>query len=185
MRLTNENWQTVWQTVQVKADMSVANIQEFKTPEISTVNRGTGSTDAGIELYEWVVLGVLEFVGVEWTVMQIRECAELLFSEYYWMQIAELKHLITKIKTGSFGKIYGKLNPLMLQEFFKDYALQSMEEREQAAIRKANDERYEERWGAKEARYIKQEQDGEIYKAMQHEKAKLNNNGADSTNSEH
>lgn len=176
-RITNENWQTVWQAVQVRADMGVAAIQELKTPEISTINRGEKDTEKGIALYEFMVLGILEFFGAEWSNVQIRESAELLFSEYYWLHIAELKHLITRIKTQT--KVYGKFNPAQLMEAFNQYADESLRARQDAFERQANDERYDERWGSHDARL---KADSEAYTMnglITHEKSKLKADGGE------
>lgn len=153
--------------------MAVAEIQEMKTPEISTINRGENTTEPAIALYEFVVLGLLEFYGCEWSKEQIRECAELLFNEYYWLHIAELKHLITRIKTQT--KIFGKFSPAQLMEAFSQYADESLRARQEEFERKANDERYDERWSNHGARLKADSEAYTIGGLMTQEKAKLNN----------
>lgn len=154
--------------------MAVAEIQEMKTPEISTINRGENTTEPAIAVYEFVVLGLLEFYGCEWSKEQIRECAELLFNEYYWLHIAELKHLITRIKTQT--KVFGKFSPAQLMEAFSQYADESLRARQEAFERKANDERYEERWDSRGARLKADSEAYTIGGLMTQEKAKMNNN---------
>jgi hypothetical protein len=129
----------------------------------------------------------LEFFGCEWSKSQIREIAEMLFNEYYWLHVAELKHLIMQMKMGEakvldgdrvvIFKVYGKLKPPDLTACFSFYANESLKERQYEAERKAGDERYNERWGSHDARL---KTDSEAYTMnglITHEKAKLNNNG--------
>lgn len=138
--------------IQVQGTTEIAALQQLKTPAISTINRGANSTEGGINVFEVCVLGILEFYGVEWSKNQIRESAELLFNEYYWLHIAELKHCITKIKTGNLilddGKpfrVFGRFSPSHLQECFSCYAAESLRVRQQQFINKSNEERAGER----------------------------------------
>lgn len=184
MRITSENWQTVWQVVEVKAEMHPAVIQGLKTPQISTINRGEKTTGNAIAMYEMVVLGILDFFGAEWQPVQIRECAELLFNEYYWFQVAELKHLVMKIKTGTLVmtdnkplRVYGKFNPSLLMECFSVYADTSLKEREAAGYEKAQAERFEERWGTHDARLTRDSEAYTMNGLIAHEKEKLKDDG--------
>lgn len=184
MRITKQTYLDVWREIPVKASMAIAEIHSMKTPEISTINRGEKSTEPAIILYEFVIIGLLEFFGVEWSKEQIRECAELLFNEYYWLHIAELKHLITKVKTGEIEmadgkkfKTYGKFNPQLLMECFSQYADESLKERQQAYERQAGDERYNERWGSRDERLKSDSEAWGMNGLVEQEKSKLKNDG--------
>lgn len=104
---------------------------------------------------------ILEFYGVEWSDEQVRECAELLYDDYYWLTLAELKHFTLMAKTSKFGKVYGKMNPVTFIDWLGQYADNSIEIRRQAAISKASDERYNERWGTHDERQANRT--GEFY----------------------
>lgn len=176
-RITKTTYLDVWQAIPIKATMAVAEIQNLKTPEISTINRGENSTEPAITIYEFVIIGLLEFYGCEWSNGQIRETAELLFSEYYWFHIAELKHLVVNVKTGAYGKVYGKFNPAFLMDCFAQYAEISMKERAAIAEIKSNEERYNERWGSHDERLTRDKEAYRIGGLVQHEKSKIKNDG--------
>lgn len=143
-QITNENWLSVWQQLPVKADMLPLEILQKSTPELSTLNRGTGSTENSIMMLEAVVLMLLEFYGVEWSELQVRETAELWSSEYYWLHIAEIKHFLTKCKTGKYGKVFGKFSASTLMEWLGQYAAESMASREELFTRKNEQYKYHE-----------------------------------------
>lgn len=183
MRITKQTYLDVWRELPITAAMVVAEVQNMKTPEISTINRGEATVEPAIELYEFVILGLLEFYGCEWSKEQIRESAEGLFREYYWLQIAELKHLVVKIKMsdmrtleGKPFRVYGKFNPSMLSECFKVYSNESLVERGYAGERRANEERYNERWNSHDERLKKDSEAYTMNGLITQEKSKLKPN---------
>lgn len=89
---------------------------------LSTLNRGEATPENSIQVFEVVVLQLLEWLGVEWSSMQIRDTAELLSAEYHWMTLAELKAFTSKIKLGHYGKEWGKLRPLAFTEWMAAWA---------------------------------------------------------------
>lgn len=120
MLITNENWQSAWRQIPVKADSTHLEIFKLQTPSISSLNAGTGDVENGITTYEFAILGLLEYFGEEWH-DRIRDVAETMFSEYHYWTFADLKHFIAKVKGGSFGKIYGKFSPAHFIEFAQQY----------------------------------------------------------------
>lgn len=98
-----------------------------------------------------VVLSLLEYYGIEWSPLQIRETAEMMFTEFYWLQIAELKHFILKAKMGEAGKMFAgrAFLPVNLMEWLKNYAQESLWIREGRYISDSLEERYDERWASK------------------------------------
>lgn len=88
---------------------------------ISVVNQNAGTKENGITIFECTVLDLLEFFGLEWSVNQIRGASEILFDEYYYWTLAELKHFSLKTKKGDFGKVYGKFSPSTLMECASAY----------------------------------------------------------------
>jgi hypothetical protein len=83
----------------------------------------------GVLVLQLVILEILDFIGAEWPKNQIQECSELVYREYYWFTIGELKQFSIRVKTGYFGKIYGKFAPMHLMEYFKDYSDEMFEAR--------------------------------------------------------
>lgn len=118
------------------------------TPEISTLNRGTGGIETAVGVLELAIIATLDFLGAEWKGAQIREAAQIAFEEYYFIQMAELKQFLTRIKTGHYGKIYGKFTPAVFMEWLGLYMDESLKLRAQNAEIQAADERYAERWAA-------------------------------------
>lgn len=123
----------------VKAETTALEVIKSGTPSISSFNRGTGSTENGILVIEMCTLQVLEWYGVEWAGSQIRECAEMIHSEYHWLLLAEMKHFVLKAKRGDFNKktrdskfeendakIYGKLTPATFLRWVHNYAQESL-----------------------------------------------------------
>ncbi len=103
------------------ASMAQLDIVKLNAPSISMLNAGTGSREAGITAFEFTILELLEYFHIEWSEYQIREVSEVLFGEYYYWSIAELKHFIMKVKAGNYGKIYGKLAPGNVVQYAGEY----------------------------------------------------------------
>lgn len=103
-------------------------------------------------MYELIILMILEFYGVEWKDELVSETAEMLYDDYYWFTIAELKHFMLMCKSGKFGKVYGKFTPVTFIDWMGQYSEESLKIREQNALSAASDERYDERWASQDDR---------------------------------
>lgn len=97
------------------------DVVKMGLPQISTINRGQMSKEAGITVFETMILDLLEYYGVEWNPPQIRSVAELMFDEYYYWSLAELKHFILKVKRGDYGKLFGKFSPSNIVDYASTY----------------------------------------------------------------
>lgn len=113
--------------------MTQMEVHNIKSPEISTINRGTGSKESGILMVNILLLELLEFQGVEWSKLQVRECAEMIYSECYWFTVSEFKHFILKIKRADFEclKDYSRFAPKHLMQCSKEYIPECLAVREQ------------------------------------------------------
>jgi len=96
---------------------------------LSTLNRGETTPENSIQVFEVVALALLEWLGVEWSEMQIRETAELMSGEYHWMTLPELKAFTAKVKLGHYGKEWGKLRPLAFMEWAAMWAAELLDAR--------------------------------------------------------
>lgn len=161
MRLQKQNFLESFREIQITANNSISQVLSIKTPEVSTICRGTGSKENGYDLYKMVILMILDFYDIDWSKDHISECAQMLYDDYYWFTLAELKHFALMCKSAKFGKVYGKINPVTLIDWAGQYAEISLEERERSAYNKAQDERYNERWNTHDAR--KAGRTGEMY----------------------
>lgn len=145
------------------------------TPELSTVNRGTGSKENGITMFEIVILMVLEFYGVEWSKLQIRESAEMAFGEYYWMQLAELKHFVLKAKQGDFRgeKDFSRLTPVLFLMWLRTYGNESLRIRQENYIHNAYSDSANDRADRRIKEWNKDEEDFKMSAEMNRIKDEL------------
>lgn len=107
-------------------------------PTLSELNSAYGRTMAS----QWLVAqltNLSEFSGArDVTAMQLEELARIVAQEYHWLKITELLLFFYRFKTGSYGRFYGSVDPLVittaLREFVRDrntaYSRHEQEERE-------------------------------------------------------
>jgi len=58
---------------------------------------------------------------------QINEIAHYIYSEYYYLQIADIYLVFTDIKKGKYGQLYEGLDGIKLLSFFNQYAQERSE----------------------------------------------------------
>lgn len=127
----------------VNATTSITEIVKMDVPAISSLNAGKTSPDAGIALFEAVLLDLSDFFGRAWEPERCYSVAQIMFGEYYYWTFAELKHFTTKMKAAQFGKIYGEFTPFYVTEAALNYNVALLEAREQKEISKSDYERQE------------------------------------------
>lgn len=96
---------------------------------ISSLNAGTGSIEIGKSLFEAALISFLDFYGIDWTDEQFDDCIDIMHSEYHWFSMPELKHFMTRAKSGSYGKVFGKFAPSVLMDWLREYADESLQQR--------------------------------------------------------
>lgn len=144
--ITKENWPTALALLPIKADSPPSEVLRLGTPEVSTFNRGCTTPENGIQVFEVLVQAIVKFYGTGWGAQQ-REVAELMFSKYYWLHMAEIRQFSLKAKAGDFnkkdsitirdnegkflgteewdGKLYGPLTPAVLMKWMERFATDS------------------------------------------------------------
>ena len=117
------------QLIKVNASQNPSEVYALGTPEICVINKGEANTENGITVFEETIVNILDYFNVEWKLMQIRECAEIAFSEYYWLQFAELKQFVLKLKAGDYREVYSltKIAPDSLLKCLSLYASEAMD----------------------------------------------------------
>jgi len=95
-------------------------------------------------LIELFVIEVFEWFGKEISIALIQSLAKTIYQNYYWLRIAELKLFIEKIKAGNWRQIHG-MSPAVLMERLGEFAGESMQIREDIAVRLADVARANER----------------------------------------
>ena len=77
---------------------------------------------------------------------QIRSCAEMIASEYYFLKISEIMLFCYKFKSGEYGQFYGSVSPMTIMVALKQFA----RERNDIISQHESEERQKEREKAKE-----------------------------------
>lgn len=67
---------------------------------------------------------------------QLRQCAELITSEYYYMKVTELLLFFKRFKCGNYGLFYGAIDPITIMAALRKFAA----ERQDAHARHENEE---------------------------------------------
>ena len=94
-----------------------------------------------IELF---VIEIFEWFGKEIKENLSQNLAKTIYQNYYWLKIAELKLFVEKIKAGNWKQIHG-MSPAVLMERLGEFAGESMQIREDNAVRTADMQRSSER----------------------------------------
>lgn len=70
----------------------------------------------------WII-SLNEFITVnKMTPNQIKETSNYIYNDYYYLNLADIYLIFTKIKKGEFGQIYGSIDGLKILTFFQKYA---------------------------------------------------------------
>lgn len=129
---------------------------------------GAAYSDKAILLWLKIYIDNLnDFCGVKekLTDVQIIELANIIYYEYYYLNIAEIALFFIKYKTGTFGEFYGVIDPLKITSAFIEFtkgrraaidALERKDAKEQADLNRL-------KWAASAVTY---EQYLEIKKAQ-------------------
>jgi len=112
----------------VKAATPSSEITCMQVPALSEIGK-----DADGEMYGILVMAaqfttLAEFVGASMNPMQIHECAQLAYDQYYWLTLAEFKQFIVRVKT-SYYTSNKNLNASVLMEFLKEYTDERLAQR--------------------------------------------------------
>jgi hypothetical protein len=118
-KISNEKYWEKWGDTRVSVHTPAPDLYRQNLPALSSLNEPKTN---GVLVLQLVILEILDFIGQEWNKSQITECSELAYQEYYWFNTGELKQFSQRVKTGYFGKIYGKFAPTHLMEYFKEYS---------------------------------------------------------------
>lgn len=68
-----------------------------------------------------IVLAVAEYHGAEWSEFTTRDLAKTLYHEYYSIGVEGWVHFCKRLKSGYFGKIYGKFTPAIMVDYVNIY----------------------------------------------------------------
>lgn len=126
MKVPSETYWQNWQKTEVANTTTPPGLYRLNLPALSALNE---PKENGPLILQLIILEILDFVGIEWSENQVSECAKLMYEEYYWFTIGELKQISKRIKTGYYGKVFGKFAPIHMMEYFKNYSDEMWEAR--------------------------------------------------------
>jgi len=64
----------------------------------------------------------LLFFGEDWSQSLIYDTAEAIYSDYFYLTLADWKLIAQRIKSSHYGKVYGKFTPAVLMDWISLYA---------------------------------------------------------------
>lgn len=95
-------------------------------------------------LIELFVIEVFEWFGKDIPIALIQSLAKTIYQNYFWLRIAELKLFVEKVKAGNWKQMHG-MSPAVLMERLGEFAGDSIQIREDIAVRLADVARANER----------------------------------------
>lgn len=111
--------------VMVSSNTPLIEIRKLAYPPVSNLLiKDNGKVDRRqcIAFISEYVLNIATFMGVEWNSDTIADVAESIYSDYYFLTLADFKLMAHRIKSCYYGKVYGKFSPMQLLEWVGDYA---------------------------------------------------------------
>lgn len=60
---------------------------------------------------------------------QIRNCAEIIATEYHYLKLSEMMLFFYRFKLGNYGRFYGSVSPMMIMSAIKDFLQERGRER--------------------------------------------------------
>ena len=75
----------------------------------------------------WLVpqlINLSEFCGCKDKLsnQQLKECAQLITANFYYMKVSELMLFFFRFKSGKYGRFYGSIDPLIIMQALRDFA---------------------------------------------------------------
>lgn len=133
---------------------------------------------SGYFLFQTVILMILEWFEIQWSNEHLTECAEILYDEYYWMQIGELKHFVLKVKSGHYDRsiLKNKINAVTLIDWMGQYGEESLKIRQTNYVNGAMSDKSDERADKRIAEWNKEETDFTMRAQMEDIKRNLKPN---------
>lgn len=98
---------------------------KLQTPSIALARRTYGDQPI-MEMLVQMISNVNDFFNVSrpMNAVQIMETAKLISKVYYFLKFEEIKFVFENAKTGTWGKIYERLDGSVILEWFEKYDLQ-------------------------------------------------------------
>ncbi len=104
-----------------------SDVVAMNTPNLGLMNKGFGNIACSYIFIKAEILRLLEFLGIEWSLLQINECADIIAKQYYGLHIAEIKHFLLRAKTQHYNKnSFARLTPNIFLGWLNEYWEESL-----------------------------------------------------------
>lgn len=102
--------------------LSVVQAFQSQQPSLAQINREAGG-ELALTAIESLITDVVRFlnVGKNMNVEQIKQTAELILSEYHYLNIDELRFIFRNAKLGRYGKQYDVLDGQVIFRWIETY----------------------------------------------------------------
>lgn len=103
---------------------------KHETPALSSLHKYRGDVIMNAVIHK-LMYQLKDFysVGREMSDTQVEILCDLIFENYYWITIAELKHFTRQAMSGKFGKVYDRMDGALVMEWLQLYAAELLETR--------------------------------------------------------
>lgn len=126
-----QTWKEELNNLQITLDSNLSEINKMCLPSISILNKNQQSKENGIIVFELMVKSICDFIGLEFNQNQRRELAVILFDNYHYWNLAEMKLFSLRMKTNYYKDLFGwsKLTPSHLIEVAAEFNSDILKER--------------------------------------------------------
>lgn len=100
----------------------LCSIEKSKiTDLVKTKDDGQKDYTECIMFMNAIVVQIAEYYGIEWSDLTTRDLCKTLYFEYYALGVEGWVHFCKRLKSGYFGKVYGKFTPAILVDYVNIY----------------------------------------------------------------
>ena len=83
--------------------------------------KGLYSPESPVMLIETWIMQLSLFLDLPISKDQIKELAWLIYDDNHYLNIAEMTLVFTRIKKGHYGQFFGRIDPVEIQRWFREY----------------------------------------------------------------
>jgi len=94
-----------------------------KSDSLAVINKKVGKETSLLILETWIV-NLNDFLNIsrKMTPEQIKETADMIYDEFYYLKISDISLIFKRIKTGFYGEFYESIDGMKLLKMFADYS---------------------------------------------------------------
>ena len=94
-----------------------------KSDSLAVINKKVGKETSLLILETWIV-NLNDFLNIsrKMTPEQIKETADMIYDEFYYLKISDISLIFKRIKTGFYGEFYESIDWMKFLKMFADYS---------------------------------------------------------------